>query len=404
LSATAPEPVDGGPTRESTSFGSEPSVGVATHPSADDSISLAALLLRPESVFPADQPDAPSVGSDDPLHGLSTVAADAYVKAATWAERALPWCAIDAAFLAGIGQVATAQGTRDGNRLLASGYSATPIRGDHGGLGPLLLSPPMWAAYAADGDGDGVKSPDNMYDATIAAATSLCALAVELAPESGGSLATVEVRRQVATAFTEGDDDPSVHMKNPVDAIPVAGDAEEVLAFADRIRGALTSFASVLEHADANVAHVVVWLRAQVARGAKYAATNPGRFGTPWDGVPKKSFLSQRVYQYPAGTITYDCSGLVVMAYRQIGVDLKALDASWTGDMLAHLPQVARRDLRIGDLIIFGDGGRTTHVVVSLGGDRFLHAGSCGGGDMAVCERVGIDWSGVVGVVRVPTA
>jgi hypothetical protein len=38
---------------------------------------------------------------------------------------------------------------------------------------------------------------------------------------------------------------------------------------------------------------------------------------------------------------------------------------------------------------------------VYLGGDRYVHAGACGR-DMAVCEREGISWGRVVGIVRVP--
>jgi hypothetical protein len=36
-----------------------------------------------------------------------------------------------------------------------------------------------------------------------------------------------------------------------------------------------------------------------------------------------------------------------------------------------------------------------------LGDDRDIHAGFCGS-SMTGCEREGIDWSRVVGVVRVP--
>jgi cell wall-associated NlpC family hydrolase len=107
------------------------------------------------------------------------------------------------------------------------------------------------------------------------------------------------------------------------------------------------------------------------------------------------------MYQYPTGTITYDCSGLMVVGFRQIGVDLFNLGASWTGSMLANLPRVPRDQMQVGDLIILGTGSRTTHVVMYLGQDRYIHAGSCGG-TMGVCEREGIDWARVAGVVRVP--
>ena len=251
----------------------------------------------------------------------------------------------------------------------------------------MHLLPSEWAEWASDGNGDGVMSPDNMYDATIAAAKKLCELARNV-PGGDGTLATATSRQRVAMAFDQI-------------VIPDEAAALEVLGFADSISASLQSYGKVLEDADGRIARVVTWMRQQIQIGARYAATNPGRFGTPWDGVPKPSFISGRMYQYPAGTITYDCSGLMVVGFRQIGVDLVNLGASWTGSMLANLPRVPRDQMQIGDLIILGDGSRTTHVVMFLGQDRYIHAGSCGG-TMGVCEREGIDWARVAGVVRVP--
>jgi cell wall-associated NlpC family hydrolase len=69
--------------------------------------------------------------------------------------------------------------------------------------------------------------------------------------------------------------------------------------------------------------------------------------------------------------------------------------------MLSKLPHVPRDEMQVGDLIVLGTPRHTTHVVMYLGQDRFIHAGSCGG-SMGVCEREGINWSQVAGVVRVP--
>ncbi len=318
---------------------------------------------------------------------MSPVAAQAYVAAARWAHANLAACGLDASFLAGIGKVESNHGTSGGTQLRANGGTSKPIRTEGGAEGPMHLLPSEWTEWASDGNGDGVTSPDNMYDATIATAKKLCELARNVAG-GDGTLATATSRQRVAMAF-----DPSV--------IPDEAAALEVLGFADSISASLQSYGKVLEDADGRIGRVVTWMRQQIQIGARYAATNPGRFGTPWDGVPKQSFISGRMYQYPAGTITYDCSGLMVVGFRQIGVDLVNLGASWTGSMLANLPRVPRDQMQIGDLIILGDGSRTTHVVMFLGKDRYIHAGSCGG-TMGVCEREGIDWARVAGVVRVP--
>jgi cell wall-associated NlpC family hydrolase len=226
----------------------------------------------------------------------------------------------------------------------------------------------------------------------------LCDLA-KTVPGSSGSLASSTDRLRIAFAFDQGAAAP--YVVDPHDAFHGDDYAAEAVRFAESIAARLSSYGQTLEDADQRIAHVVTWMREQIQIGARYAATNPGRFGTPWDGVPKKSFISDRMYQYPAGTITYDCSGLMVVGFRQVGVDLAKLDATWTGSMLANLPRVPRDQMQVGDLIILGRNGRTTHVVMYLGQDRYIHAGSCGS-SMGVCEREGIDWSRVLGVVRVP--
>src|SRR5438128_1511384 len=41
-------------------------------------------------------------------------------------------------------------------------------------MGPMQFLPGTWARYAADGDGDGIPDPQNLFDATLAAARYLC--------------------------------------------------------------------------------------------------------------------------------------------------------------------------------------------------------------------------------------
>jgi cell wall-associated NlpC family hydrolase len=334
----------------------------------------------------------------DGLGGMSPVAADAYLSAEQWAEANLPACDLDASFLAGIGHVETAHGTTGGVHLLGDGKTSGEIRDEQSGEGPMHFTPPEWDRFGTDGNADGLDDPDNIYDASVAAARKLCGLAGEL-PGLSGSLTSSTDRHRVAFAFDRGAGAP--YVVDASDAILGDAFADEAIRFAESITAKLHAYGTTLEDADKRIAHVVTWMREQIQLGAKYAATNPGRFGTPWDGVRKKSFISDRTYQYPAGTITYDCSGLMVVGFRQVGIDLIGMGADWTGGMLANLPRVARDQMRVGDLIILGKGGRTTHVVMYLGPDRYIHAGSCGD-SVGVCEREGIDWSRALGVVRVP--
>jgi cell wall-associated NlpC family hydrolase len=65
-----------------------------------------------------------------------------------------------------------------------------------------------------------------------------------------------------------------------------------------------------------------------------------------------------------------DCSGLVHMAYRRLGLivprDADQQEAAGT--------EVAADDLRPGDLVTYGDERETTHIAFWLGDGRILHA------------------------------
>jgi len=65
-----------------------------------------------------------------------------------------------------------------------------------------------------------------------------------------------------------------------------------------------------------------------------------------------------------------DCSGLVHMAYRRLGL-LVPRDADQQEAAGAPL---SADELRPGDLVTYGDERETTHVAFWLGGGRILHA------------------------------
>ena len=51
-------------------------------------------------------------------------------------------------------------------------------------MGPMQFLPGTWARYASDGDGDGMADPQNLYDATLAAARYLCSGGLNLRDQS----------------------------------------------------------------------------------------------------------------------------------------------------------------------------------------------------------------------------
>ena len=77
-----------------------------------------------------------------------------------------------------------------------------------------------------------------------------------------------------------------------------------------------------------------------------------------------------------------DCSGLVHMAYRRLGL-LVPRDAD---QQEAAGTPLSADELRPGDLVTYGDERETTHVAFWLGDGRILHATERDGADGVVEE------------------
>ncbi|NNE75011.1 MAG: hypothetical protein HKN26_15200 [Acidimicrobiales bacterium] len=141
----------------------------------------------------------PSAPSDYAVEDIPAPLLSAYRYAAADAACDVPWTV-----LAGIGKVASNHGRVYGTRRTASGtvYPAIlsePLDGSDGRLaiadtddgnwdgdpiwdravGPFQFIPSTWAFYAADGNGDHARDPQNLWDAATAAAAHLCAFGAD---------------------------------------------------------------------------------------------------------------------------------------------------------------------------------------------------------------------------------
>jgi membrane-bound lytic murein transglycosylase B len=137
---------------------------------------------------------APAPPSDIPRLFL-----DAYIRAASAADRRYPACSVHWSAIAAIGKLETGHGREGGAALTLSGDVVPHIIGpaldgtngfglvadtDQGRLdgdpvfdravGPMQFIPATWQSVAQDGNGDGVVDPNNAYDAALATATYLC--------------------------------------------------------------------------------------------------------------------------------------------------------------------------------------------------------------------------------------
>ncbi|WP_424706229.1 lytic transglycosylase domain-containing protein [Kitasatospora acidiphila] len=157
----------------------------------------------PAGVAPSPGPVQPVVPVMGGAQLPATVFA-AYRKAETSLALSTPDCHLPWQLLAGIGQVESGQA--DGGRVDANGTTYTPILGplldgtggnaaipdSDGGkygestvwaqaVGPMQFIPSTWATWGADGNGDGVADPNNIWDAALAAGRYLCADGRDLA-------------------------------------------------------------------------------------------------------------------------------------------------------------------------------------------------------------------------------
>lgn len=74
----------------------------------------------------------------------------------------------------------------------------------------------------------------------------------------------------------------------------------------------------------------------------------------------------------------FDCSGFVQYVYGLQGVDLPRTSRQMAGSGIAVEPST--RSLAVGDLMLFSQGGRISHVAIYAGNGRFIHSSSSGNG------------------------
>ncbi|MFD9790523.1 lytic transglycosylase [Streptomyces sp. NPDC059070] len=151
-------------------------------------------LVSPNPPGGTPSTNPPALGAD--AEGIPATVLDAYKKAEAALARDKAACHLTWQMLAAIGKVESGQA--NGGRVDANGTTLSPILGpvlngvgfanisdtDHGlydgdsvhdrAVGPMQFIPSTWATSGRDGNGDGVKDPNNIYDASLATGYYLC--------------------------------------------------------------------------------------------------------------------------------------------------------------------------------------------------------------------------------------
>jgi hypothetical protein len=160
----------------------------------DEVLKSASNIDRLRQLNPGDLPSGPL--------GISGVMLEAYMNAAESLGTELPSCNLHWSLLASVGRIESnhARGGQvdgAGNTVphilgpVLNGGGFAAIKDTDGGkldddarwdraVGAMQFIPSTWRGYASDGNNDGVSSPHNVYDATVAAGKYLCSGGMDL--------------------------------------------------------------------------------------------------------------------------------------------------------------------------------------------------------------------------------
>ncbi|MGA4542252.1 lytic transglycosylase domain-containing protein [Uniformispora flossi] len=187
-------PVDGGSARDLELPPVLPAAAPGSAGSPQPSGVIGTISASPTRTS-APPPAAPvNAGSN----GIPQIVLAAYQQAAATTAKADPACKLPWQLLAGIGRVESSHANN--GQVTANGTAVTPILGprldgshstavirdtDKGvydldpefdrAVGPMQFIPSTWKSYGMDGNKDGKSDPENVYDASLAAARYLCA-------------------------------------------------------------------------------------------------------------------------------------------------------------------------------------------------------------------------------------
>lgn len=163
---------------------------------AEAPVPLPAPLPAPVPEVPA-TPELPTNLAASPI-AIPTVNVTAYKNAEKLLAVAQPQCGISWTIIAGIGRVESTHanngkaddlgqllepilgprldGSLAGNNVIAD-TDGGALDGDPNfdrAVGPMQFLPETWNRYKADGNGDGISDPQNLYDAALATGDYLC--------------------------------------------------------------------------------------------------------------------------------------------------------------------------------------------------------------------------------------
>ena len=119
----------------------------------------------------------------------------------------------------------------------------------------------------------------------------------------------------------------------------------------------------------------VAKVQTETLRVRKKASVSISSSGSSATGSRIASYAQQFVgnpYRYGGNSLTggIDCSGFTQQIMAKFGYSISRTSSSQSGDGRA----VSTSNLRVGDLVFYGDGGSIDHVALYIGGGQVVHA------------------------------
>lgn len=203
-----------------------PLAAVWVQPEETDGPAVVSVARPPTSFHFADaatiSPPPPAIVINSPGSlGIPSIALNAYRSAERMMAMATPGCGVSWNLLAGIGRIESMHanngatdvngttvdpiygpaldGTLPGNEVIVQSVAAGQVTYARA-MGPMQFLPGTWSRYASDGDGDGKSDPQNLYDATLAAARYLCSGGLNLRDQPQIMTAVLRYNNSVAYA------------------------------------------------------------------------------------------------------------------------------------------------------------------------------------------------------------
>ena len=205
-----------------------------------DPIEAPASVTRPGVIAPGvPKGAAAAVVAGAAANGIPAAALAAYQRAAQVIDTADKGCRVDWTLIAAIGRVESDHGRYGNNTLTDKGVSrpgiyGIPLDGSSGtsrigdtdageldddpvfdrAVGPMQFIPSTWSVVGVDGDGDGVRNPQDIDDAALATAVYLCSGDEDLSTAAGQQAAVyrynhsqqyVDLVLSIMRAYADGD-------------------------------------------------------------------------------------------------------------------------------------------------------------------------------------------------------